>query len=143
LRLHATVLGQQVTVCRNGEEIWAVPGGQIETLLDGQSLPKADPDFKPGGFRLPVTEKQLVWLPVLFTVQDAGDEAVNGENCMVLDVTLMPELAHALKAEDYSARLWVKADYKVAKIELRKGTGWHAVISVKSVEYAASYKGGN
>jgi hypothetical protein len=138
LRLHATVLGQSVTICRDGQQIWAVPGGQIEALIDAQSLPKPDPDFKLDRFRLPITEKQLVWLPVLFTVQDAGDEAVNGENCMVLDVTLMPDLAHSLKAGDYSARLWVKADYKVAKIELRRTSGWRAVISVKSAEFAPS-----
>ena len=137
LRLHASVLGQTATICRDGEKIWANPGAQIEALINAQALPKADPDYKLDQFRLPVTEKQLVFLPVLFQVEDAGDEAVNGENCMVLDVKLMPELAHSLHAEDYTARLWVKADYKLAKIELVR-PHWHAVILVKNLVYTPS-----
>lgn len=138
LILRATVAGQSVTICRNGEKLWAWPGTQIQALIDTQKLPKADPDYKLDEIRPPVTEKQLVWLPLLFQAQDAGDDAVNGENCMVLDVTLMPDLARAIRAEDYSMRLWVKADYKIAKIELRKGTEWKAEISVKDLAYPAT-----
>jgi len=137
LRLHANVLGQTATICRDGQQIWANPGAQIEALINAQALPKADPDYKLDQFRLPVTEKQLVFLPVLFQVEDAGDEAVDGENCMVLDVKLMPELAHSAHAGDYTARLWVKADYKLAKIELMRPK-WHAVILVKNLVYAPS-----
>jgi hypothetical protein len=143
LVLRATLASQSVTVCRNGEKLWAWPGTQIQALIDAQKLPKADPDYKLDEIRSPVTEKQLVWLPLLFHAEDAGDDAVNGENCMVLDVTLMPDLARAIKAEEYSMRLWVKADYKIAKIELRKSADsshvdWKAEISVKGLEYPAT-----
>jgi hypothetical protein len=144
LRLHATIAGaqagapaQSVTVCRDGQQLWANPGGQIDALIDAQHLPDADPDFKLTSFRLPVTEKQLVFLPLLFNAQDVGDEVVDGETCMVLDVTLMPQFAHAIKAENYSARLWVRPDYKLAKVELFRPQ-WHAVILVKSLAFVPS-----
>ena len=142
LRLHATVAGQSFTVCRDGQQAWASPGSQIQALIDAQKLPKPDPDYKLTVFNLPIKEKQLVWLPLLFQADDRGDEAVDGQNCMVLDVSLMPDLARAAKLEDYSARLWVRADYKLAKIELRKSPGtareWRAVILVKNPQYASS-----
>ncbi|HWB59525.1 MAG TPA: hypothetical protein VG733_08535 [Chthoniobacteraceae bacterium] len=136
--VRAKALGQQVTVCRNGQKLWAWPGTQIQALLDAQKLPKADPGYKLDAVQLPITEKQLVWLPLLFTAEDEGDDAVNGENCMVLEVSLAPPVAKAIHAEDYTARIWVKADYKIARIVLRKGAGWKAVISVKSLDYPAT-----
>ena len=138
LLLRATMPGQSVTICRDSQKIWAWPGAQIGALIDTQKLPKADPDYQLEEFHLPVTEKQLVWLPLLFTAQDEGDDVVNGATCMVLDVTLMPDLARDLKAGEYTARLWVRPDYKLAKIELRRGPAWRAQISVKSLDYPAS-----
>lgn len=138
LLLRAKIAGQAVTICRDGQKLWAFPGAQIQALIDAQKLPAADPDYKLDAFKLPVSEKQLVWLPVLFTAEDEGDEAVNGVTCTVLDVALMPELARSVKGEEYTARLWVGPDYKIAKIELRKKSGWKAVISVKSLDYPAT-----
>ena len=93
-------------------------------------------DFKLPSFRLPLTEKQLVFLPILFQVQDAGSADVAGESCRVLDLVLMPELARALKAQDWTARLWVLPGLRIAKVTLVRGDKWHAVISIKKLEYA-------
>ncbi len=46
-----------------------------------------------GPLVLPVPQKELVFLPVLFQVADKGTEKVIGEPCRVLDVQLMPQLA--------------------------------------------------
>lgn len=137
LRVDLQLPSGAVTVCRNSQEIWATPGSFINALLATQTLPKADPDFRLSKFTLPVTEKQLVLLPALFKVRDRGDEALGGENCMVLDLTFMPELAKSLKAEDWVARLWVRANYQVAKIELARPK-WNIIATVKSLDYAPS-----
>lgn len=140
LRLHTTLLGQEITVCRNGDDVWAFPGSKIDALISTQTdtLPPENPNFKLPAFRLPLTEKQLVFLPILFQVQDAGSTDVAGETCRVLDLVLMPELARALKAQDWTARLWVGPGYHLARITLVRGDKWHAVVSIKKLEYAPS-----
>jgi hypothetical protein len=139
LRLRATIAGQQFIVCRNGNDVWASPGAFIQALIDAQKLPKPDPDYKLMVFNLPIKEKQLVWLPLLFQATDKRDDTVDGANCMVLDVFLMPDLARATKVANYAARLWVRPDYRIAKIELRKAGGdWRALILVKNGQFAST-----
>lgn len=131
------VLGEAVTICRDGRQIWAYPGSKIDMLADLRELPKADPDFALEPLHLPITDQQLVFLPALFKVRDAGEEVVGGVNCRVLDLVLMPELARALKAQDWSARLWVRPDYRPARVELIYRQ-MHAVISIKRLDYSPS-----
>ncbi|MGB8352732.1 MAG: hypothetical protein WCD79_02500 [Chthoniobacteraceae bacterium] len=137
LRLHTILVGQPITICRNGDDVWAFPGSKIDALISTQTLPPENPNFKLPLFRLPLTEKQLVFLPILFQVQDAGSADVAGEPCRVLDLVLMPELARALKAQDWTARLWVGPNYHLAKVELVRKE-WHAIVSIKKLEYAPS-----
>jgi len=135
LRLHTTLLGQEITLCRNGQDVWAFPGSKIDALLPAQDASRGEPDLKLPLFLLPITEKQLVFLPVLFQVSDAGSADVAGVTCRVLDVVLMPELARALKVQDWSGRLWIRPDYRIAKFQLARGE-WHATLSVKKLDYA-------
>lgn len=122
LLLRAPVEGMAVTLCRNGQDLWAAPGAQIEALITAASaggvLPKPQKKYQLGNFGLPIPEKQLVFLPVLFQVTDAGEAAVRGETCRVLDAKLMPQLARTLKVEDWSLRVWVRADARPAQIEV-------------------------
>jgi hypothetical protein len=135
--LSGVVLGQAVVVCRDGQQLWAYPGTKISALIGNPDLPPADPDFKIAPFQLPVSSKQLVFLPALFQVRDAGDETVEGVECRVLDVVLMPELARSLKVSDWAARLWVRPDYTPARVEVLNEK-WHAVIGIKKLVYAPS-----
>ena len=63
LRLRAPVLGEDVTICRHGQELWAYPASKIEPLLQAaaaaKKLPKPDPKFRLEPFALPIPEKQL------------------------------------------------------------------------------------
>ncbi len=83
---------------------------------------------------LPFPRKQLVFLPALFQVTDAGDEVVNGETCRVLDLALMPRIALMLKVQGWSARVWVLPDYKPAKIDLSK-PGWHIAVLFRKLDF--------
>lgn len=134
LFLHAPVLGEQVTICRNGQDIWAAPGSKIDALLNSAALPQPPKKYKLGDFSLPVPEKELVFLPVLFQVADGGNEMLGEQSCRVLNVKLMPELARALGVEDWSARLWVRADYKPAQIALSKADQ-RAVIAFDKLDF--------
>ncbi len=135
LRLRAPLLGEAVTIGREGQNLWAMPGAKIEALIAQADLPEPPKKYRLTDWALPIPEQQLVFLPVLFHVEDAGEQMIGGENCRVLDVRLMPELAHALKAEAWSARLWVRADYKPAKLDLTQ-PHWHGVFAFEKVLFA-------
>jgi len=139
LRLHAPILGEDVTVCRNGQELWAYPGSKVEEMLKAagakKKLPRVDANYRLQPFSLPVPEKELVFLPVLFQAKDVGSESLDGQPCRVLDVYLMPELARSLKAQNWGARVWVLPDGKPARISVAK-PGWMVVVHFDQLQFA-------
>lgn len=141
LRLFGPVLGEELTICRNGQELWVYPGNKIEALLGeataDKTLPPLDKKFRLAPFRLPVPEKQLVFAPVLFQVTESASESVSGQPCRVLDLKLMPELARALDATEWSARLWVRSDYRPARLIVAR-PGWQATVLIEQVQFSPS-----
>lgn len=137
-RVRGPVFGEEVAVCRNAQEIWAAPGTKIEALIGTAGpLPKPPKSYKLGKIELPIPEQQLVFLPALLQVRDVGETPVNGVTCRVLDVTLLPELAKALKVEKWTARAWVRPDYTPARITLAKPQ-WHIAVDFEKMSYAPS-----
>ena len=130
LRLRGPVLGEMLTLCRRGQELWIAPASAAAKA----KLPPEDPSFRLGPFALPVPEKQLVFLPALFRVADAGAESIDGEACRVLDLRLMPELERSLKAPGWSARVWVRPDGKPARLVVQK-PGWQIAVRFERVEF--------
>lgn len=141
LRLRAPVLGEELTICRHGQEVWVHPGTKAAALLDGatagKKLPKPGPNAQLPPFALPVPEKQLALLPVLFHVKDAGAEPLDGEACRVLDLFLMPELARSLRETDSAARVWVRDDGKPARLSVARN-GWQIAVRFERVEFSKS-----
>lgn len=139
LRIHGPILGEDLTVCRDRQQVWVTPGAKVQALLElataKKKLPKVDPAAQLEPFQLPVPEKQLVFLPVIFQVKDAGSEAVDGEDCRVLDVTLMPELEKSLKDKGWAARVWVRPNYQPARLVLTR-PGWELAVKFESVVFA-------
>ncbi|MEA3186680.1 MAG: hypothetical protein QOD99_510 [Chthoniobacter sp.] len=135
LRLRAPVLGEEVTICRNGQQLWAAPGAKIEALINRVDLPKPKKKYKLADFELPIPEQQLVFLPVLFQVADAGDETVGGATCRVLDVHLMPELARSLDVENWSLRVWVTPNYRLAKLQV-KTPQWSGLFEFNRIAFS-------
>ena len=138
-RLHAPVLGEDVTICRNGQEVWAYPASKIQPLLEAaakkKKLPKLDSKFQLEPFSLPIPEKELVFLPALFQVKDVGSEPLDGETCRVIDLVLVPELAHSLKAQSWAARAWVNGHDQPVRISVAK-PGWMIVVRFEHLEFA-------
>ena len=121
IRVEAPVLGETLTVCRNGNEVWAVPGSKIQFLL-GQFKMKPRPQQTNGApIQLPFTAQQAVLLPALFQLDRTADVAdIGGSSCRVICGGLMPEIAKAAKAEDFSAKLWICSAYTPKRIDIRR-----------------------
>ncbi len=135
LRLRGPVLGESLTLCRRGQELWVSPGSKVDALL--RKLPPEDREFQLAPFELPVPEKQLVFLPALFRVTDAGSEMLDAELCRVLEVQLAPEVERSLKAAGWSSRLWVRANGAPARLVVKKAD-WQMAVRFERVEFSKS-----
>ena len=121
IRVEAPVLGETLIVCRDGTGVWAVPGSKIQFLL-GQFRQKPRAHQKNGApLQLPFTAQQAVLLPALFQLDRSAEVAeINGVPCRVISGGLMPEIGKAAKAEDFSAKLWICAEYTPKRIDIRR-----------------------
>jgi len=123
VRLQAPVLGEEITVCRNGNDVWAVPGAKVEYLLKqfkvkpGKTVKKGTPIF------LPLTAQQAAFIPALFTIYNADTAEISnldGEDCRLITTGLMPDLARAAKAEGFRAQLWIAPGYLPRRITIKQ-----------------------
>jgi hypothetical protein len=139
VKLQAPVLGEEITVCRNGDNVWAYPGAKVEFLLK-RFKGKPPPTKKKTPLYLPITPQQAIFLPALFTVARADVAEVqtfNGEDCRVITAGLMPELARAAKAEGFRARLWVAPGYFPRRMEITQ-PDFVAVADIKDLKFSPS-----
>jgi hypothetical protein len=141
LKLHAPFLGDEITLCRNGQELWAYPGSKVEAWLKERTAGKkaaSEDSKKPlAPFELPIPDQELVLVPAIFRVKDVGTEKLDDAECRVLDLYLMPELAHSLKAQNWAARVWVRGDGAPARISFAK-PGWQIAVRFQRVEFSPS-----
>lgn len=142
-RLRMTVITRddRVMLCRNGQRVWAFPGEPVREVVavvaPGLLESKGPDDMKLRDFTLPVPSKQLVFLPALFKVTDAGEETVEGQECRVLDVALMPELAGSLGAGGWSARLWTNDQRVPVRLRISRGET-RVLVAFRAVGFAES-----
>jgi hypothetical protein len=121
VRLAAPVLGETITVCRNGDEVWATPGAKVEFLLSQFKVKPQPTRKKNTPIYLPITAQQAVFLPALFTIERpevAEVDVLDGVDHRVITGGLMPELAKSAKAEGFRARIWVAAGYLPSRVEI-------------------------
>ncbi len=139
VRLRAPVLGQELVICRNGQEIWVYPGSRVAPLLDAArtsgKLPAPDPKYRLTPFHLPVSEKELVFLPALFQVRDSGTHLLEETPCRVLNLQLMSQLGRALGAGGWSVQAWIKSNHQPARLVIGH-PGWETVLRCESVKFA-------
>lgn len=138
LRVHGPFMGEDIVVCRKGQQIWAYPGSKVEALLaaaaEKKKLPKVDPKFQLRPFQLPIPEQDLVLLPAVFQVKDVGSEPLDGDPCRVMDVYLMPQLVRSLKAQGWGSRVWIDADAKPVRISLAR-PGWMVALRFENLQF--------
>lgn len=140
VKITAPLMGENFTVCRNGDEVWATPGKKVEFLVSQFKVkPKKNLKLTTPIF-LPVTAQQAIFLPALFTIArpDVAEvETLNGEDCRVLTAGLMPELAKATKAEDFQGRVWVAPGYLPRRAEITR-RDFTAVVDIKNLTFLPS-----
>ena len=138
VKLAAPVLGETITVCRNGDEVWATPGAKVEYLLK-QFKVKPKPTRKSKTpLYLPITAQQAFFLPAIFTVERAEVAEIdnlNGEECRVITAGLMPQLAEATKAEGFKASMWVAPGYFPRRFEISQ-PDFTAIADIEELRFA-------
>jgi hypothetical protein len=140
VKLQAPVLGEEMTVCRNGDKVWAYPGAKVEFLLKRFKGKPPPTKKKNTPIYLPITPQQAIFLPALFTVTrpDVAEiQNLNGEDCRVISAGLMPELARAAKAEGFRAKMWVAPGYLPRRIEIAQ-PDFAAVTEIKDLRFSPS-----
>jgi hypothetical protein len=140
VRLDAPVMGETFTVCRQGDKVWATPGGKMEYLISKFAVvPKKTTGLATPVF-LPITAQQAIFLPALFSVarSDVAEmDELRGEPCRVVTVKLMSGLAESLDAEDFEARLWVAAGHQLRRVEVLR-QDFSATVDVRSMKFVPS-----
>jgi len=140
VKLEAPVMGEQFTICRNGNKVWATPGEKVKFLVSKFKIaPKKNVHLNTPIF-LPVTPQQAIFLPALFSVfrADVAEvETLHGEDCRVLTAALMPELAKATKAEDFSTRVWVATGHVPRRVEVKR-KDFSTIVDIRELKYSAT-----
>jgi hypothetical protein len=123
LRLDAPVFGEDFTVVRNGNEVWATPGDKIEFLLNHfKTKPPPSPKNNTP-LSVPITAQQAIFLVALFDVDNrdvAEIEALGNEEFRIITAGLQNELAVAAKADDFRASLWIDHTHRPRRIEIKR-----------------------
>ena len=70
-------------------------------------------------------------------MRELDPETLGGEPCRVLDLSLMPQLAAAWKLSACTARVWVKPDYKPARLQIISGSV-HATILIQKLGFSSA-----
>jgi hypothetical protein len=121
IRVEAPVMGETLTVCRDGNQVWAVPGAKVQFLLAQFKQKPPLQQKNPAPLQLPFTAQQAVLLPALFQLEHTQEVAVVGESsCRLISGGLIPEVAKAANAEDFSAKLWICSEYTPKRIDIRR-----------------------
>jgi outer membrane lipoprotein-sorting protein len=140
VKLQAPVLGEEMTVCRNGDKVWAYPGAKVEFLLKRFKGKPPPTKKKNTPLYLPITPQQAIFLPALFTVTrpDVAEiQNLNGEDCRVISAGLMPELARSTKAEGFRAKMWVAPGYSPRRVEITQ-PDFTAVTEIRDLRFSPS-----
>ena len=123
-------LGTTITVCRQGQTVWASPASRLAPFLQKvEANPPTAADRKPlASLRMPVPEA-LFWVGFyLVGIKDRGSEPVDGVACRVLDVD-PPDDSGKVSAENYT-RLFIRPDTaQFVRFERKHGTE-HSVYAV-------------
>ena len=121
IRVEAPVMGETLTVCRDGNQVWAVPGAKIQFLLSQFKQKPHLQQKNSAPLQLPFTAQQAVLLPALFQLDQSQEIAdVGGSSCRIISGGLIPEVAKGANAEDFSAKLWICSKYTPKRIDIRR-----------------------
>jgi len=138
LRVDLAYNGMVLTACRAGKELWATPAGPMRSLAQaaGIDVEKTAPDASsPPLIPLALDPQMLVFLPVVFDVQDLGMENIQGSPHRGMKFGLMPELKKSIEAEDFDARAWINNEFQPRRVTV-EGADYSLEVNVDKMNFA-------
>lgn len=139
LRVDLAYNGLVLTACRTGADLWAVPAAPMRALAQaaGIEVEKTSPDAtSPPLLPLALDPQMLVFLPVVFDVQDLGARQIDGAPHRGLRLGLMPEIRKASRAPDFEARTWINAAHQPRRVVV-SGPDYSLEVDIESIRFAA------
>ncbi len=132
LRIDVVRPNENLTACRDGNELWAVPAESMRVLAQATGLAAdASAGAAPPLVPLALNPQMLSFLPVVFDVKDLGTE----NNQRILQFALLPEVQQSIRAETFTGRTWIGADYRPARLVI-EGPGYSLDIRIDKIDFA-------
>ncbi|HEY5752796.1 MAG TPA: hypothetical protein VIT21_06590 [Chthoniobacterales bacterium] len=138
LKVRTLYIDQPITIWRDGQKLFAAPGGRIRALLEDRNrVQPPNPNARLQPFALPIPDRQLPLLPAMLQVIDdreAQDKA--GVPLRVVDLQMMPEIARNLGIEGFRAEATINTtDYKLRRLRLT-GSPYNGQIIFQSLDFS-------
>jgi hypothetical protein len=116
LKLSVPYQGRDLTVCRDGQEVWIYEARNKFGVIGVTNAPlfSTNPDLKEtsklGALELPIPLEQLMVMPVLADIEILPDEAVGGTTCKVLKARPKAEAVTAFRLLKFTLQVWLRPD---------------------------------
>ena len=134
LRVETLDPQHRIVFCRDGQSVWAYPRGFAATVAAAGRSTKGVtriPDF-----RLPLNDQEIVFIPALFQILrfESGSDS-SAKSLWILDFRLVPELAQAMKCDNWVASVVVNQDdFQLRRVRVESG-GWTAKFDVLATRF--------
>jgi hypothetical protein len=134
LRIETTDPQHRIVFCRDGQSVWAYPRDFATGIIAAGRVSKGEtriPDF-----RLPLKDQEIVFIPALFEILrfESGSDP-SGKSVWRLDLRLMPQLAQAIKSDNWVASAVVNQDnFHVRRVRIETNN-WTSTIDVLATRF--------
>ena len=134
LRIETIDPQHRIVFCRDGQSLWAYPRDFAAGIIAAGRVSKGQsriPDF-----RLPLKDQEIVFIPALFQILrfESGSDP-SGKSVWRLDLRLMPEVAEAIKSDNWVASAVVNQDnFHVRRIRIESNR-WTGTVDVLATRF--------
>jgi hypothetical protein len=134
LRVETLDPQHRIVFCRDGQSVWAYPRDFAAAIAAaGRSTNRGTriPDF-----RLPLKDQEIVFIPALFQILRFGSGSdSSAKSLWILDFRLLPELAQAMKCDNWVASVVVNQDdFQLRRLRVESGS-WTAKFDVLATRF--------
>jgi hypothetical protein len=136
-KLRAETLDPQhrIVFCRDGQSVWVYPRDFATTIATAGRSNNATGTRIPD-FRLPLNDQEIVFIPALFQIlRFASGSDSRAKSLWILDFRLVPELAQAIKCDDWVASVVVNQDdFQLRRLRVESGS-WRAKFDILATRF--------
>jgi hypothetical protein len=134
LRIETIDPQHRIVLCRDGQSVWAYPRDFAAGIIAAGRVsngPTRIPDF-----RLPLKDQEIVFIPALFQILrfESGSDP-SGKSIWRLDLRLMPQLAEAMKCDNWVASAVVNQDnFHVRRVRIETNS-WTGTVDILATRF--------